>query len=146
MNVPYTSNPSLIEIISAPAVAQSGIKMRRSDSSCKGLAVNCCSPVSTNKYRGMLRVVSKSTDMFTGRVDLFANACIYLCVSSRPREALLCKERLCCYPTRTKLQSSNCKAAGCRAIPQPRGWRPSPSKAAAEDAPGSTKPKRVITS
>ena len=80
MNLTCTSNPSLIEIISAPAVAQSGIKMRRPDSSCKGLAVNCCSSASTNKYRSMLRVVSESTDTCSHRKGGFICKCVYLFV------------------------------------------------------------------
>lgn len=89
--------------------------------------------------------------MSTGRVDLFASMHIYLCINSRPREALLCKERLCCYPTGAKLQSSNCNPGECRASPTSLGLETfpmqSPSKTTAEeDAPGSTKPKRVITS
>ena len=81
--------------------------------------------------------------MFTGRTGLFASTCIYLCVSSRPGEALLCKERLCCYPTRTKLQSRDRNPGKGRAVLQP--WRPSPTQSpskatAAEDAPEAPNP------
>lgn len=148
LNLTQVSNPSLIETVSAPAVAQSGIKMRRSGSSCKGPAVNCCSPVSTNKYRGMLRVVRESTDTCSRGKGGFICRHIHLFVHKQQaqRDTDLQGEDLL-YPTRTTLQSSNHKPAGCQATPQPRGWRPSPSKATAEDdAPGSTKPKCVTTS
>lgn len=74
MNLTCTSNPSLVGITPVPAVAQPGIKMRRSDSGREGPAADCCSPARANKYHGMPRVVSESTDTCSqaGRIDLQA--------------------------------------------------------------------------
>lgn len=48
----------------------------------------------------MLRVISKSIDTCSHRKGVSTR--IYLCLNSRPGEALLCEDRLCCYPTRAR--------------------------------------------
>lgn len=129
MNLRCTSNPSLIEVISAPAVAQSGIKMRRPDSSCKGLAVNCCSPVSTNKYRSMLRVVSESSDTCSHRKGGFICKHVYLFVhKQQARTGTALQGKALLLPHQDQAPEQQMQACGVQSHPAASGLETFPEQ------------------
>lgn len=47
-------------------------------------------------------------------MDLFAGTFIYLCISSRPRETLLCKERICCTPPGPRSRAATTSLQGAK--------------------------------